>query len=190
MILAEKFFSAPLDDMKRGYSEGKDYYECLLCGEKTEKGVIYSEDDAFYDAGKQIKNHISKVHGSIFDFLIGADKKYTGLSDHQCKLLRLFNEGKSDYQVQKEMGIKSSSTIRNHRFLLKEKERQAKALLVIMDILKEKKISSTIPQKPLSRVAGDRTVSKEEEEILNKFFPLGLDGPLKTFQIKEKSKIA
>lgn len=44
----------------------------------------------------------------------------------------------SEAAIQKEMGIGSASTIRNHRFALKEKERQSKVYLAMREQLKEK----------------------------------------------------
>jgi DNA-binding CsgD family transcriptional regulator len=109
-----------------------------FCGKKTEKGIIYRNGETFYEAEKYIKVHIENDHGSVFEQLIGLDKKITGLSEHQSSLLKLFYQGKSDAEVQKEMGIGSGSTIRNHRFILKEKEKQAKVFLVLMELLREK----------------------------------------------------
>lgn len=116
----------------------KDYYVCLLCGEKIEKGIVYAEEGVLYEAGRYMRIHIDKVHQSVFEYLTQMDKKVTGLTEHQTSLIRLFYQGKSDGEVQKEMGIGSPSTIRNHRFALKEKERQSKVYLVMMELLKEK----------------------------------------------------
>ncbi len=183
----DQLLSASLDALKKGYKEEDEYYECLLCGKKTEKGVIYQQDGNFYDAHKQMKSHIENKHGSVFEFLIGLDKRYTGLSDHQKRLMELFYEGKNDLEVQKELGIGSSSTIRNHRFVLKEKERQAKVFLTLMDIIKSRD-KKAYESDSVSGVPENKTL-QEEDEALQKFFPLGPEGPLKTFQIKEKYKL-
>lgn len=50
------------------------------------------------------------------------DNKLTGLTDHQKSLLLLFYQGKSNQEVQEELEIESASTVRHHRFALKEKE--------------------------------------------------------------------
>lgn len=61
--------------------------------------------------------------------------------------------------------------------MLKQKKKQAKIFSAIMEILKEgKSINYVITE-------------KEEEEILNKYFKEGIDGPLSTFPIKEKRKL-
>ncbi|HZK55173.1 MAG TPA: DUF2087 domain-containing protein [Desulfosporosinus sp.] len=127
--------------------------------------------------------HIEEVHHSVFDCLTELDKKVTGLTEHQTSLIRLFYQGKSDEEVQKEMGIGSASTIRNHRFTLKEKERQSKVYLVMMELLKDQgKLATPLIRPP-------KTARLLEDRLLNTLFPEGTDGPLTTFSIKEKHKL-
>ncbi len=191
--ISELFWSASLDDLKRGYIEVNDYYVCLLCDKKIEKGVIYPNDDLLYEAERYMRFHIEEDHHSVFEHLINFDKKLTGLSDHQSSLLKLFYQGKSDSEVQTELGIGSSSTIRNHRFVLKEKEHQAKLFLVLMELLKEnnKKTSELVPPHKTAKMVDDRYKVTEDEnsKIIQKYFNQGPDGPLKTFDMKEKSKL-
>ncbi|MCX8130370.1 MAG: DUF2087 domain-containing protein [Clostridia bacterium] len=193
MEVSELFWNATLEELKCGYMGKDNYYVCLLCGEKIEKGIIYPENGILYEAEKYMQIHINKSHQSVFEHLTGLDKRITGLSDHQNKLLKLFYQGKSDKEVQEELGIGSSSTIRNHRFALKEKERQSKVFLVMMELLKEKDKHAPAILNPskTNRMVDDRYRITEEEndEILMKFFPEGVTGPLKTFSIKEKYKI-
>ena len=189
----ELFWNASLDELKCGFTQNDNNYICLLCGKKTEKGIIYPEAGAFYEAERYMRIHIEKEHQSVFEYLINLDKKLTGLSEHQNSLLRLFYQGKSDAEVQKEMGIGSSSTIRNHRFVLREKERQTKVFLVLMELLKEKNKHSPsyIPPHKDARIMDERyNVTKEEsQKILEKYFHEGIDGALKTFDMKEKCKL-
>lgn len=189
----EKLLSASIADMKKGYTEDCECYECLICGERSEKGVIYRHEELLCDAEKNIRVHIEMDHGSVFDFLTGLDKRITGISEHQNSLIKLFYQGKSDGEIQKEMGIGSSSTIRNHRFVLKEKERQAKVFLVLMELLKAgtKKAPAVIPPHKTAKMVDDRynVTEDENEKILKKYFPHGVNGPLKTFDMKEKSKL-
>ncbi|MCX7709521.1 MAG: DUF2087 domain-containing protein [Clostridia bacterium] len=193
MKVSELFWSAAPEELRCGFTQDEDYYICLLCDKKIEKGIIYPDEGVFYEAEKYMKYHIEKSHQSVFEHLTQLDKKLTGLSDHQNKLLRLFYEGKSDAEVQKEMGIGSSSTIRNHRFALKEKEKQAKVYLVMMELLKEKDRGGpkfVTPHDTATMVDDRYNVTPEErEKILKKYFPYGTHGPLKTFVMKEKSKI-
>lgn len=193
MDISDNFWNASLEELKRGYIQESDSYICLLCGEKIEKGIIYRHDETFYEAERYMRIHIESAHQSVFDYLIGLDKKLTGLTDHQNHLLRLFYQGKSDKEVQAEMGIGSTSTIRHHRFALKEKERQAKTFLAIMELLKEKDqhAPAFVPPHKTAKMVDDRYAVTEEEqkEITKKFLPEGINGRLKKFPPKEKQRL-
>ena len=187
------FWNASLEELKNGYIEDEKDYICLLCGKKIEKGIIYPEEGVLYEAKRYISIHIENIHGSVFEYLIHLDKKITGLTDHQNNLLRLFYQGKSDTEVQKKMDIGSASTIRNHRFVLKEKERQAKVFLTMMELLKEKDnhAPAFLNFHQTAKMVDDRyNVTQEEREgILKRQFPQGVEGPLKSFSLKEKQKL-
>ena len=193
MDISDNFWNASLEELKRGYIQESDSYICLLCGEKIKKGIIYRHDETLYEAERYMRIHIESAHQSVFDYLIGLDKKLTGLTDHQNHLLRLFYQGKSDKEVQVEMGIGSTSTIRHHRFALKEKERQAKTFLAIMELLKEKDqhAPAFVPPHKTAKMVDDRYAVTEEEqkEITKKFLPEGLHGRLKKFPPKEKQRL-
>ncbi|MHB8072556.1 DUF2087 domain-containing protein [Desulfosporosinus fructosivorans] len=193
MDISEQFWNASFDDLKFGYVQEKDQYVCLLCGEKIEKGIVYPEDGVLYEAGRYMRLHIDKVHHSVFEYLTQLDKKMTGLTEHQTNLIRLFYQGKSDGEVQKELGIGSASTIRNHRFSLKEKERQSKVYLVMMELLKEKNKHEPVYLTPpkTAKMVDDRykVTQHDSDKLLTTLFPEGTEGPLKTFSIKEKNKL-
>lgn len=193
MKTSNLFWNASIEELKRGYIQMEEQYVCLLCGKTTEKGIVYSEEGVLYEADRYMRLHIEALHQSVFDYLIGLDKKYTGLTEHQNHLLQLFYKGKSDAEVQKELGIGSASTIRNHRFVLKEKERQAKLFLTMMELLKEKDSHAPafIDFHKTAQMVDDRYNVTEEEnkEILQKHFPEGSNGQLKKFPLKEKQKL-
>ena len=193
MNTSDLFWNASQEELKNGYIEEENHYICLLCGKKIEKGIVYPVEGIFYEARRYMHIHIEQVHGSVFEYLIQLDKKFTGLTDHQNNLLRLFYQGKSDEEVKKEMNIGSAATIRNHRFILKEKERQAKVFLIMMELLKEKDSHAPafINFHQTARMVDDRyNVTRDErEKILKKYFPQGVDGPLSTFDLKEKQKL-
>jgi len=193
MTISELFWNASFEDLKCGYVQEQDHYVCLLCGNKIEKGFIYEEAGLLYEAGKYMRLHIEIVHQSVFEHLTQMDKRVTGLTEHQTNLIRLFYQGKSDGEVQKLMGIGSPSTIRNHRFALKEKERQSKVYLVMMELLKEKSKSKPPLLDPpkTAKMLDDRykVTQRDNDRLLKTLFPEGTDGPLKTFSIKEKNKL-
>lgn len=190
----ELFWNANIEQLKAGYIDEKEAFACLVCGTKVEKGIIYPYQSVLLEAERFMKLHLEQEHGSMFQYLIGLNKKLTGLTDHQNSLLRLFYEGKSDAEIQTELNIGSSSTIRNHRFVLKEKERQAKIFLTLMELLKEKDdhAPAFLPLHKNATMVDDRyNITKEEqEEVEKKFFLKGVNGPLVKFPKKEKQKLA
>ena len=178
----QPIWEASLDDIKKGYTENGGFYTCLLCGMQYEKGLVYTESGIFYDAEKYTRLHIEKAHGSVFDYLLSLDKRENGLSEHQSSLLKLFHSGKSDDDIQKEMGIGSGSTIRAHRFSLREKERQAKIFVVVMQLLKEK---NEADKKAAAYLPDEQLLKLHEEKIVKRYFE---NGWLKTFDVKDKTR--
>lgn len=138
--MTDIFWNASVDEIKKGYIYKADTceYTCLICGRSFTRGIIYNRDGVLYDAEKYMEVHIAAEHSSTFEFLLSLDKKYTGLTENQKNLLRLFHKGYSDSDIVKELDGGSTSTIRNHRFTLREKEKQAKIFLAIMEQLKKK----------------------------------------------------
>lgn len=193
MSVSDHFWDASLDELKQGFWEEDHHFACLLCGKKVEKGIVYPEDGMLYEAARYMRVHIEKEHGSVFEYLSQLDKRLTGLSDHQNSLMRLFYKGKSDADVQKELGIGSSSTIRNHRFALKEKERQSKVFLVMMELMREsdKKRPNAQPAAKSEAVRDEPSAvtSEEYEQILRKCFPEGPGGSLHKFPRKHKHRL-
>lgn len=187
------FSNASLEELKKGYKEDTDAFVCLLCGEVIEKGIIYPYQEVLYEAERYMKLHMERNHQSVFDYLIGLDKKITGLTEHQSNLLGLFYQGKSDVEVQKELEIGSASTIRHHRFVLKEKERQAKTFLALMELLKEKDnhAPSFIPVHKTAKMVDDRynITEEEQEKTVRKYFEDQPEARLKKFPLKEKQRL-
>lgn len=143
---SELFWNASIEEIKNGYiyDSVSDSYICLICGKSFENGIIYPENNIFYEAKKYIELHIKKEHSSMFEYLLNMNKKYTGLTDHQKELLLLLKSGLNDKEIASSFGETSPSTIRNHRFKLREREKQAKIFLAIMSSLSDEK-----PSEPL-----------------------------------------
>jgi DNA-binding CsgD family transcriptional regulator len=193
--ISDLFWKASLQEIKQGYvyQQDNEEYICLICGKTFVKGLIYNHDDQLYEAEKCMKCHITHCHHSSFDFLLNLDKKITGLTDHQKSILELFYQGHSDNEIAKTLGVGSTSTIRNHRFSLREKQKQAKIFLAIMEILGEQtqKKDAFIEIPRNSRQVDDRFAITEQEnaKILATYFKQGLNGPLELFPLKEKRRV-
>ena len=190
MEISDIFWSASLGELKSGYIQDSGSFSCLFCGERIEKGIVYPYENKFYEAERYMRIHIESTHQSVFEYLLGMDKKLTGITEHQKKLLSLFYQGKNDKEIQKELGIGSASTIRHHRFALKEKERQAKILLALMELLKEKDeyAPAFVPVHTTATMVDERynITQDEQEEFVNKYFS---EGFLTTFPQKEKQRL-
>ncbi|WP_139995840.1 DUF2087 domain-containing protein [Paenibacillus paridis] len=197
MELDGRFWSASLSELKQGYVyvEADSYYTCLLCGERFEDGEIFYHEanGRWYEARKYAAYHMKQKHGSMLDYLLALDKKQTGLTDLQKELIRGFADDLSDKEMMELTGAGSASTIRNHRFVLKEKAKQAKLLLAIMEMMEEGAASapSFVPvHRAATQVDARYAITEEEyEELLEQYFPHGLEGPLASFPRKEKRKL-
>lgn len=194
--VAELFWQASLQDIKRGFTcqNGGAEFVCLICGKSFENGVVYPSGNRLYEAQKYIEVHIAECHGSSFEFLLNLDKKLTGLTEHQKTILQHFYEGHSDNDVAKELGAGSTSTIRNHRFALREKQKQAKIFLAIMELLGERIPSkqSFIEIPRSSNYVDERFAITEQEndKIIAAYFKQGPEGPLEVYPLKEKKRVA
>lgn len=191
----ELFSNASLKDMKKGYvylNETEEYI-CLICGKRYEEGIIYRDEENFYTAKKYMKLHIENDHVSMFHYLINMNKKYTGLTEIQKEFLTYYKNNYSDKEIAEKMGG-SQSTIRNHRFKLREKEKQAKIFLVLMELLKEDKIKEDkiedlVSVHKAASMVDERyaTTEKEKNKIINTYFDE--TGHLKEYPSKAKRKI-
>jgi DNA-binding CsgD family transcriptional regulator len=194
--LSELFWQASIQEIKQGYqyNPSSEEFICLICGKSYRDGIIYPHNNVLYEAKKYIAIHIQEEHQSPFHTLLNLDKKLTGLTDHQKSLLELFYAGYSDNDIAKKLNTGSTSTIRNHRFTLREKQKQAKVFFAIMELLGEatpkKQTFIALPRG--TQNIDDRFAITEEEQdkILHAAFQEGLNGPLTTFPLKEKKRVA
>ncbi len=190
MESVELFWKASIEDLKRGYSLIERNYVCHYCGMGFEEGVVYTVNGIFFDAKKAIEEHIKSVHGSVFESMMARERKHTGLTELQSELMSGFFSGLDDGEIARKMNI-NRSTVRNHRFRLKEKARQAKIFLVLFELMEEKikEEDRMIGVHRGATMIDDRyaITETEREEKIKKFFEE--DGILKRFPKKEKDKL-
>lgn len=193
--MADLFWQASLAELKQGYRFDGEVGEftCLICGRAFADGEVYAHGDKLFEARKYVAVHIAESHRSPFHALLGLDKKLTGLTEHQKTILELFYAGSSDNEVARELGTGSTSTVRNHRFALRERQKQAKVFLAIMELLGERvpRKSSFIDIPANTRNIDERFAITEEEnaKILAAYLPQGPDGPIEHFPAKEKKRV-
>lgn len=192
----ELFWSATIDEIKKGYIEYEDKIKCLICGEEFIKGKIYVNNSEMYEAKKAAEIHITEKHKSMIEYLLNMNTTFTGITEVQRQLLILFAQGFSDKEIANKLGI-ASSTIRNHRYKFREKEKQAKLFLSIMELLAEgtsKKINclekSVICDAPTTATTLDDrfNITEDEKENVIKNH-MDSNGALKNYPSKEKKKI-
>lgn len=192
----ELFWNASLEEIMQGYiyDESSEQYVCLICGKGFIKGVIYPKGDMLLEAHRAVKVHISDEHNSMFEYLLNMDKKLTGLTDLQKNLLDLFYNGYSDSEIVSKIDGGSTSTIRNHRFALRQREKQAKIFLSLMGLLEKNKTGKkqefiSIPRKAAMVDERFAITEEENEKTIKAYFKEGPGGSLSDFPTKEKRKI-
>ena len=199
------FWNASTEDLKRGYSfvEKDSCYTCLFCGEVFESGVIYPEGEMLLEAQRAVATHVRTQHPSVFEFYLNLGRIYTGLSPGQAELAKLFYNGHTDKEVVALTGANSASTIRNQRFSIREKYKQAKILVALVELLEErleqiKQAGRTILDDeklvdfhPTATSIDERyaITQVEKEEVLNRYFGSDNQVLIKNFPAKEKKKI-
>ena len=199
--MINKILNMSLEDIKNGYkyNSQRDSYICNICGREFENGEIYEVNGRYFDAAKMAKTHNRIEHQNMLEILVSNDKKYTGLTDIQKELLAMIYSGMTDNEIAKKTNV-APATIRHHRFVFREKAKQAKLYLAIYEVALQgvdnsKKLSDKtddiIDVHSGARMIDDRyfTTKAEEEKILQTMFSSLLPLKLKAFSPKEKKKI-
>ena len=185
---AKALWNYSIEEITAGHAEEEEAYRCVFCGKSFEKGKIFQEEGGLYDAFGAVRAHVKKVHGTPADCLLSGNP--------QKRLLELLSEGKNDRQIAAEMGI-TPSTVRNHRFKLREKEKQAKIFLALMRALEQKTKEGIMDTdqgrleevQPAAVMVDDRYgITRQEREKALKTY-MNTDGSLKQIPAREKKKI-
>lgn len=192
----EIFWNATIDEVKLGYIETEEEYKCIICEETFQKGRIYEIKSELYDARKAVDIHIEEKHNSMLEYLLGMNSAFTGVSDIQRELIALIYQGLSDKEVAGKLGV-AQSTIRNHRYKLREKEKQAKLFLAMMDLLSkntnkninklEKEVICDAHKTAKNLDDRYNTTDKEKSDVIKTY--MDENGALKSYPAKEKKKI-
>lgn len=178
-IESELLEECSLEEIKRGFIKQGTCYTCLLCGERFEQGEIYTFSERLYEGSKAIAMHIEEEHESMQHFLLQVDANSMGISDLQLQLLNFFASGLTDKAIAEQLGV-SGSTIRNHRYKLRERERQNKLFLALMESMEES--STRGKSKGESHIVSE----KEKKKILERY--MTEQGELKCYPEFEKNR--
>lgn len=129
-----KIEETDIKDLIAGYTklpENKGF-TCNYCGKVFETGVIYRSEECFYEAKKATEMHIKDEHGGNAKSLLFTASKYNPFTDTQKELLGLMSSGVSDAEIAKSTGV-TPSTVRHQKFTFREKLKQAKFTLAILE---------------------------------------------------------
>lgn len=185
-----------LNEIKAGYHETEDLFECVMCQQSYEKGRIYEEEQLLYDAKGAMKQHITKAHNNIATYLLKQPPQVIGLSEIQIQLLQCLLDRKTDQEIGEKLGI-AQSTVRNHRFKLREKEKQAKLYLALMQTIAsetnrtiEKSDTGEIEElHSTATMVDDRYSISDQERKKTIETYMDENGAIKQFPAREKKKI-
>lgn len=189
----EAFERASISELAEGVMEDPETKAkvCLTCGKTFAAGEVFQSDGRFWEAGPAARLHSEGEHGPQFTYLLNLMKQWKGVSDPQAKLLEAFFRGDDDAKIASGSGI-SRSTVRNHRFRMKERARHSKAFLAMMLILdrKEKPEARLVDFPANTRIVDERfdLTAEECERIIGKYFRE--DGTMARFPIKAKERVA
>ncbi|MDT8284510.1 MAG: hypothetical protein RQ767_03210, partial [Thermovirgaceae bacterium] len=165
-IAIEAFEKASIGELSEGVMEDPETHEwvCMSCGKTFAPGEVFQADGRFWEAKAAALLHAQREHGPQFLNLLKLMHQWKGVSDTQEHLLEAFFRGEDDASIARDLGI-SRSTVRNHRFRMKERARHAKAFLAMMGILeKNQKPGARLVDFPANtRMADDRFALTEEE---------------------------
>ncbi|MCY6960102.1 DUF2087 domain-containing protein [Clostridium brassicae] len=190
------FWSATIEELRNGFIENEQEYKCIICEEVFQKGRIYKINSELYDAKRTAEFHIEINHGSMLGYLLEMNSVFTGLSDIQREVLTLMSQGLSDKEVAIKLGV-AQSTIRNHRYKLRQKEKQAKIFLALMELLSKntnEKISKLEKEvicdahKTATTLDDRYNITDKEKEDIIKIY-MNDEGALKSYPSKAKKKI-
>lgn len=117
--------NATIDDFRRGYvwDSKKAGFLCLICGK-------------FIDEIEEDMDSHAEGHGTPLERLLLLDKKYTGLTVIQKEFLDMVSKQFNNKEIAEKLGC-AESTVRNMRFALRERARQARAFLAVIELAEE-----------------------------------------------------
>lgn len=120
--MKELIRNANIDDFKRGFiwDSKKGVFVCLTCGKDIEENE---------------EEHVIS-HGNSIERLLMLEKKIIGLTDVQKEFISMISNRYDDKEIGEKLGC-TESTVRNMRFSIRERARQARAFLAIIELAEE-----------------------------------------------------
>lgn len=192
----DDFTDATAQEIATGVLRCDNTSVCLVCKAVFEDGAVYECCERLFEGQRAAHEHVRLAHGSMVLHILEKHRQQAGLTEHQAAILHRMASGMSDKAIAEEMlGTTNTSAIRNLRFQLKEREKQAKVYLALMEALRaerEKNAGKSESQQTAysgTALADERFDSTERERaaVMKAYFTA--DGVLKDFPVREKRKI-
>ena len=183
---------ATVDELRSGviHDAKAGEHRCLFCDAVYEDGCVYPDGTRFFEASRAAREHVTHAHGGAGRALLELGKRFVGLTDIQQRLVSLSLQGYTDDDIGREMGI-AASTVRNHRFKLRERVAQARVFLAVMDIMEKtmRDENRFVPVPASAPVSDERfaVTAAESQQIEKRLFDD--DGALRRFPMKAKEQI-
>lgn len=181
--------SPSIEELKKGYRKLHKKLMCLHCAYSLDPGHVYRRGEQFLTARSAMEEHLANEHGGPFMALASDGKGAGGLSEVQLTVMRGMYSGEDDAGIAKLLGNKAKSTVRNHRYQLRERYREARILVAMTELLQDPPKDEQLVEYPLHIRADDMRLvitEKERTAILHKYMP---DKRLLRFPRKEKEKL-
>lgn len=179
-----------IGEIKKGYSKKETFlFQCLYCDQTFDDRFVYpiSESNSqLARAEGAMIYHLKHEHDGAFEALLNLDKNQTGLSETQKNFLALFSKGIDDQEIADQLNI-TTSAVRNHRFKFKEKKRQAKILLALLESIDEKEHIDFTANSLIDSDERFVSTKTEREKVFNVF--LDENGKATQIPTKEKKRI-
>lgn len=182
-------WEASVEEIERGYALREGACQCLICGRKFEQGEVFADEGRYFDAQAMAARHVRTAHGSMLRWLLEREPELLGISNAQQTVLRMMADGLTDREIAEQKGI-SPSTCRNHRYKLREKQRQAKLFLAAMELMSAQNGAPEFHDAhPTATMLDDRynVTEAERRKIIATYFDE--NGALKECPAREKKKI-
>lgn len=175
------------------YDQRAQAYQCLFCQARFAAEEVFPQADGrFLTAAGAARQHLAQAHGSALQGLLALPGKVTGFTERQAQVLLELARCPDDREAAASLGI-SPSTLRHMRFTFRERARQARLCLAIVNLAlsKHQQKDGLVPVHKGATMVDDRyqITQEEEEKILRTSFESFEPLKLKQLSPKEKRKI-
>jgi len=184
-----------INDLCRGWTRDavSGMLRCLHCTAAFDEGLVHPVTGGLGTAERAAREHVGATHGGPLKALLDMGRERTGLTEVQETLIRGLAAGKGDRAIAEELGGRSESTVRNHRFQLRRREGEARVLVALMALVAERESpAKRFVDYPADLPTPDERAQVTEEEaaaIEAKYFHPGARPQIKQWPKKQKEKL-